>query len=186
VSDYLQLLLVFFAAINPAAVALAASDLRDGAKAHPLAVAASGFVLAAMLYLVAASTADSLLDFLDVAPETFRIAAGIVMATTGVYAVWRARIAVSPSEESWQDAIFPLAIPLLASPAGLIAALSYGADDGVVKAFGAAIVALAAAATLAVIPLRRGALAADAVARLLGALLVVVAAGLVVEGVRDI
>jgi len=186
VSDYLQLLVIFFAAINPPAVALAARDLSGSRSGRPLAVAGAGFAIAAALYLVAASVAESLLDFLDVAPETFRIAAGIVMATTGVFALWRARVAAAPSEDGLQDAVFPLAIPLLASPAGLIAALSYGADDGVRMAFGAAVVPLAVAAALAATPLRRGEAAVDAAARLLAAVLVVVSAGLIVEGVRDI
>jgi len=185
VSNYLQLLVIFFAAINPAAVAIAGEGLR-GRTSRPLLLAGVGLTLAAALYLFAAAIADNLLDFLDVAPETFRIAAGIVMATAGVYALWRARVAVADAEDGWQAAVFPLAIPLLAGPAGLIAALSYGADEGVWMAFGAAIVPLAVAGLLAVTPLRRGAVAADAIARLLGALLVIVAAGLIVEGVRDI
>lgn len=185
-SDYLQLLVIFFATINPPAVALAARDLAESRSRRPLVVAAVGFAIAGVLYLFAAAVADSLLDFLDVAPETFRIAAGIVMGTTGVFALWRARVAAAPSEDGLQDAVFPLAIPLLASPAGLIAALSYGADEGAGMAFGAAVVPLAVAAALTVAPLRRGEVAADAVARLLAALLVVVAAGLIVEGVRDI
>ena len=67
-----------------------------------------------------------------------------------------------------------------------MAAVTYGADDGGGKAFGALAVSLAIAAVLLVSRLRRGMPALDAVARTTGALLVAVAAGLVVDGVRAV
>ncbi|MGE5596241.1 MAG: MarC family protein [Hyphomicrobiales bacterium] len=185
-TEYLRLLVVFFAAVNPAAVVLAASGVREGPARAFVRTAALGLAVAAVLYVVAVLVADSLLDFLDVAPETFRIAAGIVMATAGVFAVWRARVASGPGEGDWRDGVFPLGIPLLAGPSGLIAALSYGADEGAAKAFFAAAPVLVVAAALLCTKAGRAHAAADAVARLTGALLVVIAAGLIVEGVRDI
>lgn len=180
-------LLIFLAAVNPAAAAMAAAR----GPRPPAMAAIAAFALAAALLLAAAAIADPLLDFLDIAPETFRIAAGIVMATQGVLAVWSGRTpAELPAESSgpaWAAGLFPLGFPLLANPASVIAAVNYGADDGVAKAWLAALVPLAlGAAALAIGAGHRWRPATDGAARILGALLVVVAVGLIVAGVRDI
>ncbi|MCC7365365.1 MAG: MarC family protein [Dehalococcoidia bacterium] len=189
-SDYLRLLLIFAVVINPLAVRVAFEPWRERLDRRELpAVAGVGAAVAAVLLGLAAVIAADLLDFLDVAPETFRIAAGIVMATSAVLAVWRGRAGATlvPGESrSWQAGVFPLGLPLLAGPAGLVAAMTYGIDDGEVKAWAAAVPWLAVGAALALVELTRWTAAADAVARVCGALLVVVSAGLIVEGVRDI
>lgn len=187
-SDFARLLVIFLAAVNPAAVALAVQDrFATGATSPPAAktvLIGAGAALA--LLATAVLAADPLLDFLDVAPETFRIAAGIVMATTGVFAAWRARVAAAPLEGDWRDGVFPLALPLLAGPAGLVAAMSYGLDEGRGLTFVAAAVVVTLASALCLAQTRRATRPLDALARIAGALLVVIAAGLIVEGVGDI
>ena len=122
---------------------------------------------------------------LDIAPETFRLAAAIVLAAVGMFAVWRGRVAAAPGD-GWQAGIFPAGIPLLAGPAGLAAALSLSADNGAGVSFAAAIApVLLGGAAIAWLPGRSGA-AADGLARLLGALLVVLAAAMAVDGVRSV
>lgn len=187
-SDFARLLVTFLAAVNPAAVALAAQDRFATTSTRPVVAktALAGAGVAALLFAIAVLAADPLLDFLNVAPETFRIAAGIVMATAGVFAVWRARVASAAMEGDWRDAIFPLGLPLLAGPAGLITAMSYALDEGRAVTFVAAVGIVAVGAALCVVQTRTAARPLDALARIAGALLVVIAAGLIVEGVRDI
>lgn len=187
-SEFLRLLVAFLAAVNPPAAALALGrgpGLPSGVRER-VGVVFVGVAVAALLFAAAAIGADKALDALDIAPESFRVAAGIVMASMGVLTLWLGR---TPSEEpptDWTAGIFPLGLPLLAGPGGLVAAISYGADKGEGKTLAAAAVALAVAAAVAVPGVERLRRAADAFARLLAALLVVVAAGLVVTGVRDI
>jgi multiple antibiotic resistance protein len=177
-SDYFELLLIFIAAVNPPAVVLALE--RRDAKA-----AALGGAVAAVLVLLAALLGEDLLAALDIEPESFRIAAAIVMAISGCAALLRLRTA-APAPAGWQAGIFPLAVPLLGGPAVLVAAVSYGVDEGAGPALAAALPVIAVAAALTLYPVARWRPAADGLARILGALLVVVAAGLAIDGVRAV
>ena len=145
-----------------------------------------GFIVATAGVVLAAILADRLLAALDIAPETFRIAAGIVMLAAGAYAVARARVAAAPFEDGWRGGVSLLAVPLLLGPAVLVAAISYGADEGAGMAATAAIPALLAGGLLTAARPGRWTALADGLARILGTGLVIVAAGLIVEGVRDI
>ncbi len=184
-SDGIRVFIVLFAAVNPAAVMSAAHPLLGCAERRRVAVLAFGIALA-VLVVVAALAGDAL-DAIDISPETFRIAAGIVMLTAAVYAVARAAVARADFEPGLRAAVFPLAIPLLVSPASVIAAASYGADQGVGVVGAAAAVALGLAAVLVGwLRLDRAPALVDAAARLTGALLAVLAVGLIVDGVRAI
>lgn len=181
-SDFWRTALILLAAVNPAAVGLAARDLLP-AERRLIALVGSAVALGA--FLLATFAADPFLDLLDIAPETFRLAAAIVLAAVGMFAVWRGRVAAAPGD-GWQAGIFPAGIPLLAGPAGLAAALSLSADNGAGVSFAAAIApVLLGGAAIAWLPGRSGA-AADGLARLLGALLVVLAAAMAVDGVRSV
>ena len=182
-SDAVRLLLIFVAAINPAAVALSVPELSRLVRRRAVG---AGVLVAALIYVVAALGAAAFLDVLDIAPETFRIAAGIAMAPTGVYAIFRARVAAEATEDSWQAGIFPIALPLLVSPAALAAAISIGADDGPGPALAALALPLALAAGLGYAGPGRWRAAADGLSRVLGLLLMVFAVALVVDGVRAI
>ena len=70
--------------------------------------------------------------------------------------------------------------------AAIAAAISYGADRGEGETLAAAVIIIALAAGLIAARAGRFEAAADAVARVTGGLLIVVAAGLVVSGVRAI
>lgn len=184
--------LALFAAINPAAVLLAWSSATAkpaatrGLAREPLAVAGIGAVAAAALYVALILGGPDLLESLDIAPETFRIAAGTVMAVSGVAAVLRLGLADEGAAPGLAAGLFPLAVPLLASAAGLMAGVSYGVDQGRGQALASALILVVATAalTLAYRPAWRP--LADPLARLTGALLVALAAALIVEGVRDI
>lgn len=186
-NTYWQLVVFFFAAVNPASVALAMArheaERAVQSRWRELAIAGA---IAVVAYAGAAFGATRLLDGLAIEPESFRVAAGIVMATVGVFAIWRGAPDIEGTAAGLRASVFPLALPLLVSPAGLVAAITYGADDGGGKALGAVAVPLAIAGVLLVSRTGRAMPALDAVARLTGALLVAVAAGLVVDGVRAI
>jgi len=186
-TDFLRLAVTFFAAMNPAAVALGFA-LRDDAPPRdqrPVAVGV-GCAVAAALFALAVLTAQRALDFLDIEPETFRVAAGVVMAAMGVVGLWPRRAGPAALPSDWRAGIYPLGLPLLAGPAGLMAAVSYGADKGNGVVLLAILPALAIAAMLALLAGPRLRFAALTLAPLTAALLVAVAAGLIVSGVRDI
>lgn len=186
-SDFLRLLVIFIAAVNPPAVALAMADKGGDADARPAwQVPLIGGCVAAALLVLAVLVSESLLDWLQIAPESFRVAAGIVMAVAGLAVIWRGRWSDGGHNAGIEAAIFPLALPLLAGPAALVAAISYGVDEGRGETIAAALIAVALAALLVATKPAKGRPALDASARILGALLVAVAAGLVVSGVRAI
>ena len=164
----------FLAATNPARVAIAARAERP----RPGAVALAG-LLGAGLVVVAALLGDELLDALDVSPESFRIAAGLVAGATG--ARWI----------GWPRFDGPFAA-VLVTPELACLAVSFGADEpiGTVLAAAAISVPLLAVAALShpgkpSAPERSDEPAVVA-ARFLAALQVVVAVGLVVSGVCEV
>ena len=186
-SEYLRLLVTFFAAANPAAVAMAMAVKRDDRDARqPWMTAIIGAAVAALLFVVAVLVASSLVDWLQIEPETFRIAAGIVMAVSGAYTIWFGRWGRHTDDVGRLAPVFPLGLPLLAGPAGLMAALSYSVDEGAGQTFGAIVVWIVVGAILVVARPPKSGAALDAIARITGALLVAIAAGLVVSGVRAI
>ena len=88
-------------------------------------------------------------------------------------------------EGRW-TALFPLALPVLVSPAGLAATISHSADGDTGMAIGAAALALALAAGAVLARMGRFRAAADGIARVSGALLVVFAGAMIVDGVRAV
>jgi small neutral amino acid transporter SnatA (MarC family) len=183
VTDFLQLLVFLVAAVNPAA---AAGAPEPAGRALSGRVLGFGTIVAVVLVGGVALLADPILDGLGVEPETFRVGAGVVLLIGGALAVWNG---CAPHRGPWDGdraAIFPLGLPVLATPAALAAAVSYGADEGSGQTLAAAMIALGGAAAL--VALRAGGFVAatDAVARVTGGVLVAVAAGLIVSGVRAI
>jgi small neutral amino acid transporter SnatA (MarC family) len=122
-------LIVFFTAIvDPPGVALAAAADR-----RPLA--ATRWVLATIVAATAAALvavfADELLDALDVSAETFRIAAGVVVAAGAAVRVANPR--AGRDGDAWAATV---------TPALLAAAVSFAADEGTARAIVGAWIAL--------------------------------------------
>lgn len=182
-TDFLRIAATLFVAISPAAAAVAAANAP--ARLAPRVVVL-GAAVAAAAYVAAALGADLLLDAVDIEPETFRVSAGLVMAVGGLFAVWTGGAGHAGSWEDRWTALFPLALPVLVSPAGLAATISHSADGDTGAVIGAAmiVVALAAAAVLA--RFGRFGAAADGIARVSGALLVLFAGAMIVDGVRAV
>ena len=183
-SDFWLTLVAFFAATNPAGVLVTMAS-APGASRERLSAVVIGLVVAGALLLVAALASDSILDFLEVEPETFRISAGVVMVTVGIYALLLGPFDY-PIERGWRGALFPLAFPLLAGPAALAAAISYAEDPGRGETIAAALIVAGASAAAVLAPAGRYKLLLTALTRLTGALLIAIAAGLIVDGIRAV
>ena len=190
-SELPLLLIVFWAALNPPASAAslaAAEPLFPRGRAGLLAAAGA---IAAMLLLLAAALHGPLLDLLDVSAASFDVAAGLVMLAGAARPLLRGRAieeaVAAAAGDGRRAALAPLAVPLLATPAALAAAISWGEHAGEAQTALAAIVLVALSALwLARAPQpgsRAGRAALDALARLTGVLLAVLAVGLVVRGV---
>jgi hypothetical protein len=156
----------FLATTNAGRVALAAQACRPGPRRFAAAPLAAAAVVAGGVLV-----ADGLLDGLSISPESFRIAAGLVLAAAGV------RTIVSPD-----PAPGPFAA-VLVTPELTVLAISFGADEPALKVL--------AAAALGLVPLmlayraRRRETSA-LVAQFLAALQLVVAVALGVWGIRDV
>lgn len=182
-SEVLRIAATMFVAISPAAVAVAVE--RPGLRL-PARTAMLAAIVAIAVYASAAIGADWLLEAIDIEPETFRVSAGLVMAVGGVFAIWSGSAACGGEFDSRWNAIFPLALPILISPAGLAAVISHSADGHSGAAIGAAAVAVGLAALSVAARLGRFRAAADGVARVSGALLIAFAGALIVDGVRAV
>ncbi len=194
-SEVPLLLAVFWAAINPpASVASLPETFRAIERGRRVRLVLAGWGAAAVLLALAALLHGPFLDLLDVSASSFDIAAGIVMLAGAARPLLRGRAieeaTASLLDASPRGAVVPLAVPLLASPAALAAAIAYGERAGAAPTIAVA-VAVSGVAVLAMVvgPLlrwRHRQPLDEALARLTGALLVVVAIGLIVDGVLSV
>lgn len=184
-----------FAAVAPAgALPAFALRARNADAVQRTGLAALIGLIAFALLAGTAALGDPFLDWLDISPENFQLAAAIVMLPLALRLLWSGESMTLPREEvgdpPWRVWLTPLTVPLVAGPASLVAALSYGTRFGIEPTLGAAafVLALTALAFAAAPQLRRslGALGISALGRLSGVLLVVVAIELLVDGVQSV
>jgi small neutral amino acid transporter SnatA (MarC family) len=165
------LLLAFAGAVNPCRI-------RPALPRRPAAALGALVALAAAAALVALG--DAILDALDVSPESFGLAAGLVLAVEGARAlVWPAA-PPEPELPGLAAALVPAAFPLFLQPGVVVLALAAGAEGAELRALAAFAVALALALALP----RGGLLPAGA--RLLGALEIVAGAALALAAIGDV
>lgn len=181
------LVLAFVAVVNPARVRLGLpDDLRSGHERVRLVLLGALVALAAGAALLA--PAEEILAAIEVSPESFRLATGLVLAVEGAWTL--VRPAQPPSGVALagrRAALVPVAFPLLLTPGLVALSLGAGADAPTAEALGALVVALAlavAAAALARGP--RPDVLIAATARLLAAAEIVAAVVIAVDGVRDV
>lgn len=187
-----------FAAIAPFGALRTIADYVDRAPGQGAPVARGRLtwipsLIAFTVFAVTAILADPFLELIDVSPENFQFAAGAVMAPFALRLLWTGDSMHQPNSprigalEPW---LFPAAVPLLAGPASLTAALSYSARFGAGDVIAAAILVLAVSAFLLSLaaPLCRtlGNVGVGTLGRLSGALLVIVAVELAVDGVQSV
>lgn len=155
----------FLATTNAGRVAAACRDGRPSSRSLGIVLLAGAGLIA-----LGAGVADPLLDALAISPESFRIAAGLVLAAAGLQTI------------VWPAPSGPFGA-LLLTPELACFAVSSGADEAMPEVLGAAAIALGVVAIAAVAgphaPTARA-------AQFLAALQVVVGVALVVSGVRDV
>jgi small neutral amino acid transporter SnatA (MarC family) len=156
----------FVATTNAARVALTRQVASPSIGERVLAVG-----LGCAVVVLAVVFAGDALDALDISPESFRIAAGLVLGAAGLVVLVRPRASGAPFAA------------ILVTPELVSVALSFGADEatGRVLAAAAPALVLVAIAALADRP-RMGPLSVQ----FLAALEIVVAVALVVSGARDV
>jgi small neutral amino acid transporter SnatA (MarC family) len=169
------------AAVNSAAIAVLLWPRERSATTVVAAAITWVFVLAV------AAGSEFMLDVLDVSEATFRVAAGVVIGLAGArWLVFGASaVHVDTPSGSWRRVGVPLLIPALVTPQLAMAAISIGADDGVLVAAWTSAVSLALA-WLAATMTKRHRLGWVVGVRFLGALGVAVAFALVVDGVKSV
>ena len=173
------LLFALVSSVNPSRVCLALPANRAAVVLGALLTLGSAAAVAAV--------GAGLLDALDITPETFRLAAAVVLALEGARAFVLARPAAEPELGGLGAALVPVAFPLLLTPGVVALALAAGGDEMVAEAVEALAIALALVVLATWIP-RRGRtddlLAAGA--RLLGAAEIVAGIALAVDSLHDV
>jgi small neutral amino acid transporter SnatA (MarC family) len=156
----------FLATTNAGRVGLACVETRPRPQTVAIALLVGmGLVLAAV------AIADELLDALAISPESFRIAAGLVLAATGLRTIVWPRSTPGPFAA------------VLFTPELATLAVSFGVDESSEKVLGAAALALLVAAPVTTLHRREPLVLGT---QFLAALQVVVAVALAVSGVRDV
>ncbi len=180
--------LVYFSlllAMNPLLIASAMS-WRPAPVVAGQAAVAGGVILA-----VLAAISEPLLDLLSIEPETFRIGAGAIMGVAGAAAFFpfhfpRAIPAPgeSPGPATLVPVVFPIAWPGIASAGAVVVAMNYGANGELPATLVAVVLAAAVCGAVLVMLAGRYPFLSLAFGRLCGAALVVLAADMIVSGVK--
>jgi small neutral amino acid transporter SnatA (MarC family) len=174
------LVFAFVAAVNPCRLRLVLPTSREAVALGALLALGSAAALAAV--------GGAFLRALDISPETFRLAAALVLGLEGARALLLARPAREPELGGLGAALVPVAFPLLLSPGVVALAVAAGGDGVELEAVVA--LAIACGLVLATTLVPRDGRAADALflagGRLLGALEIVAGIALAVSAVRDV
>jgi small neutral amino acid transporter SnatA (MarC family) len=169
----------FLAAVNPSRVRLVLPERS--------AAVALGALLALGAVAAIAAFGGSLLDALDISPESFRLGAALVLALEGARALVFGRPGAEPELAGLLAAVVPVAFPLLLTPGVVALAVAAGGDDVEAEAVGAlglALVVVIAASGVPRGPRSDALLAAGG--RLFGALEVALGVALAVGAIRDV
>lgn len=169
------------AAVNPFAAAASLS----GAPRPPLPAMLAAGAAAGAAYALAGAFAGSILDALSIEPESFLVAAGVILAASGAAILVFGAPAYRPAWRSALEGLVPLALPLLIAPAGLAAVIVVSVRESAVLAAGAGLASAAAGIALCAAPRRPRGLF-DALGRFSAAFAVAAAASFAVDGIRAI
>jgi small neutral amino acid transporter SnatA (MarC family) len=173
------LLFAFVASVNPSRLRLVLPTNRAAVTLGALLALASAAAVAAV--------GGALLDALDITPETFRLAAAVVLALEGARAFVLARPAAEPELRGLGAALVPVAFPLLLTPGVVALAVAAGGEAMVGEAVGALALAFALVVVATWIPRGErtdGLLGAGG--RLLGAAEIAAGIALAVDSLHDV
>jgi small neutral amino acid transporter SnatA (MarC family) len=175
----------YLATINPLRTRLGLPESDDGRGR--MSVVVLGAVLALGGVTALAGWSGPILDALEVSPETFRLAAGIVISVAAMVTLARPRPADEPEARGLTAAVWPVAYPRLLSAEVVALALTTGTKEGVAATLVAAAVAFGATVALGWLPRTDF---TDRVlvntGRVVTVALVIVAVFLMVDGIRDV
>ena len=149
-------LIVVIAALNPIRAALGVP--RRQSVRDRVAIGTLGGLLATVALLAVGATSGWLLGVADVSRPAMRLAAGgLLLLSAGIDLVRKPRSDL-PSLPGIRAALVPVAVPLFARSALVVAGLSVVADHGLALYAGALIVAVAATAVFLVVAVENEAL----------------------------
>jgi small neutral amino acid transporter SnatA (MarC family) len=176
------LVLIAVAVVNPPRLALrlGSHDRSKRFRSARIGVACAGGGVLGL-----AAVAHPLIDTLDVSPETFQIAAGLVITVVAVVdVVWPDR---RPEQlvGGWRDGLVPVAYPLLLSPGLVLFSLTTAVDRGVWVTVGIGAVGLVGGLVASALSRERHTLWVAAV-RLIASALVVLGVAMVMDGIRTV
>lgn len=175
-------IVAWVAALNPARTRLGLPE-RDG-RAR-MEIVGPGVIGGMALLVVLAVGAGRILEVLEISPEMFDIAAGLVLVIAAGW-MWFAPVpADEPVPAGMRGALWPVAYPRVVSPETIVLSLATGAGDGVmVGPMAIAAVALIGLGAIRLGPTGRRVMAIAG--RLLAAALVLTAVVLAVAGIRQV
>jgi small neutral amino acid transporter SnatA (MarC family) len=183
--NLVMVVVAFVAAVNPFRTRLGLPEGPHGrARSQPLLV---GLPVGAATLIGLAAASGPLLRWLQVTPETFVIAAGLVVVLGGAWVLGFAEPADEPKAAGWRAGLWPVAYPRVVGPETLVLAVAVGVRDGVAAVaigLGAGLLLLGALGALPRRPVAARLLVW--LGRLTAVLLVLVGVWLMIEGIRDV
>ncbi len=182
-TDFLVIAAVIVIASNPL---MLASQLRERL---PLDLLMRASAVALLILLVLAGAATPITGALNIEPETFRIAAGVVLMVSGAAAVFpllSPKVIEVTSRSQFVPAIVPIAWPGIANAAACMATANFGANDGGLVTSAAALAAIVVIAVVAHLLAGAFRLAVLSGARFLGGILIVTGVDMVISGVQAV
>lgn len=173
-------LAAYVAAVNPPRLRPGLARADDRGESAQLLFGALIVVGFGLLLVLSAAT---ILDALDITDETWRLGAGVVAGLAGARALIAPKLGEMPAAKGM--GFLPIAFPLLLTPQLVVLAILFGATEPVAAAWGFLTVGVAVGVAVGGLRLRTPGLWL-ALARFLGAVLVVLGIALVVAGIRDV
>lgn len=174
----------FFVVANPFRWWLSLPDQDGRTRYQALAV---GVTVLAVVAAVIAAVAGLMLDWLDISPETWRIAAGIVVIGAGLWVMVFPQRRSEAALPGYWAGVVPIFFPVLLAPELYVLLKSTGVDAGSGVTLGALAHPVAAVLALGIVPRTpTSAAILTGLSRLLGALAVVIGIALIISGIRDV
>ncbi len=149
-------------------------------------VVAAGSAIAFGVMAGLAFGAASLLAWLDITEEMWRIAAGLVIIAAGLRYVAFPTSGNEPALAGRRAAVVPVVFPLLVTPELFVLVLAISVGGSVATALGAVAVAFTAVNMALLVPRGPSSGPWTAAARFHAAVLVVIGVAVVVDAIRDV
>jgi multiple antibiotic resistance protein len=184
-TDFTRVAVALFAVLNTPGVirAFAALAPTDASGRTRFVGTVLGLTFASLA--VVAIVSDPVLDWLDISPENFQVAAGIVMLVLALRLLWSGELGAPNLRSPYWGAL-----SLVLGPVPVVAILGYATRYGIGTSIGAAVVAVVVSAVVLMTSRWLGkALRApgrSVLARCNGALIVLLAIQLIVDGIQSV